>query len=120
MGIIFLKRSTRTHNSFKKIMNETKIAPLTFSGVLHSDGTISVPEEIADFLQDYGGEVEITVSFKREVLHDEISDEEVVKISQRQKLEEQYVRVMMSGEGTIMLDSEVAKKLVRLTSVVSQ
>ncbi len=95
-------------------MNETTIAPLTFSGVLHSDGTISVPEEIADFLQDYGGEVEITVSFKKEVLHDEISDEEVVKISQRQKLEEQHVRVMMESEGVVLKDSELGRRLSEL------
>ncbi|MES2766895.1 MAG: hypothetical protein V4642_13555 [Bacteroidota bacterium] len=95
-------------------MNSNKnIAPLQFSGVLHSDGTISVPEEIADFLQDYGGEVEITVSFKKEI-GDEISDKEVLKISAMQKLEVAHVKVMMESEGTIAWDSEVAKKLSEL------
>ncbi len=94
-------------------MNKKNIAPLTFSGVLHSDGTISVPEEIADFLQDYGGEVDITVSFKKE-MGDEISEEEVVKISQMQKLEEQHVRVIMAAEGAVLKDSELGKRLSEL------
>ena len=94
-------------------MNQKNIAPLQFSGVLHSDGTISVPEEIADFLQDYGGEVDVTVSFKKEK-SDEISDEEVLKISVIQKMEVHHVRVMRESEGTIVWDSEVTRTLSEL------
>lgn len=94
-------------------MDNKNIAPLTFSGVLHSDGTISVPEEIADFLQEYGGEVDVTISFKKE-LSDAISDEEIVKISATQKLEAQHVRTMLESEGAVLADSELGRKLSEL------
>jgi hypothetical protein len=88
-------------------------APLTFSGVLRSDGTVEIPENVRELLKG-SGDVEVVVSFKKRVLEGGISDEEVGRISAVQKLEEAHVRVMFGSEGVVAEDSELGRRLSEL------
>ncbi|HYF04275.1 MAG TPA: hypothetical protein VEC36_12910 [Patescibacteria group bacterium] len=94
-------------------MNNSNITPLQLSGVLRSDGTLEIPAEARELLKE-SGDVEVLISFKKVVLKDDISDEEVARISAMQKLEEAHVRVMFGSEGVVTEGSELGRRLSEL------
>lgn len=112
MHIILVNTLLKSSQNLFKNMNNNIESPLTFSGVVRSDGTVEIPQEARELLKD-SGEVEITISFKRET-SDEISEDEVLTISKAQKLEVEHVRVMMAGEGRVEIISELGERLQQL------